>query len=132
MSDVFELRYPSNRYHGILYTDSEWRTLAKMRYDGYIRDDYRSQELDVREEQKDCVSLERFGLAEHCSFFVKGQYKGWAWRVTEEGIAVLKAAVPFREGCRCEHAIRMHCVCAESTYCPNPEHTGNGCHGTHD
>lgn len=31
----------------------------------------------------------------------------------------------------CSYAIRLPCVCSESTFCPNPDHHG-GCHGTHD
>lgn len=132
MPDVVELRYPSNRYNGRKYTTDELTTLAKMNYHGHIVDDYSSKDLAVREEQEHCVSLERFGLAAHCSLFVNGTYKGWAWQPTDEGRAVLSSAAPFREGCRCEHAIRLFCVCAERTYCPNPEHKGNGCFGTHD
>lgn len=130
---VIELRHASNRYgKHVNYLDSETIALAKMHYYGYIKDEYNSDELDVKVLMRDCVSLERFGFADHASLYVGGQNKGWAWCTTEEGTKLLEGLRPRQYGCICQHAIRLRCVCAESTYCPNPEHTGNGCHGSHD
>lgn len=119
-----------NRYSGQRYLESEMLALAKCRFEGYIPDQYRNPE--ARELQRDCISLERFGLLAHHSLYMNGGWRGWAWKITEEGTSLLEARKPMHYGCRCEHAIKLACVCAEKTFCPNPEHTGNGCFGTHD
>lgn len=130
-NEVVELRQPNSRYGKyVKYLDSEIIALAKMRYEDYIKDEYNNP--DVKDLMRDCLSLERFGLAHHASLFINNNYKGWAWCVTEAGLQALNGRKPHQYGCRCEHAIKMRCVCTERTYCPNPEHRGNGCHGSHD
>lgn len=133
MNEIVELKNPGNRYGKYVnYLDSELITLAKMRFVEYIPDDYGSNDIDVKMKMRDCVSLERFGFADHATLYINGNYKGWAWCVTEAGHEVLEARRPRLYGCKCKHAIKLRCVCSERTYCPNPEHTGNGCHGSHD
>lgn len=126
---VVELKHGTSRFMGH-YMNDELTTLAHLSYEGYIKDDYKDP--DKKLQQRTLASLERFKLANHCSIFIDGKYSGWAWEITEEGKKLLKQLRPMHYGCRCEFSIKMPCVCAESTYCPNPEHKGNGCNGTHD
>lgn len=130
--DIIEaISRPHNRNMGT-YTTGELVTLAKLKYEEFIKDDYSSQDTDTRILMNTLYSLERFGLAGHCSIKVNGKYSGWAWAITDKGLNELNHRKPRNYGCRCEHAIRLPCVCSEKTYCPNPDHKGNGCHGTHD
>lgn len=132
-NEIVELRHTHNRYGKYVdHLDSEIITLAKMRFLQYIRDDYNNNDVDVKMTMRDCISLERFGFADHAHLYINGASKGWAWCVTEEGNKILEGRRPRSYGCKCKHAIRLRCVCTERTYCPNPEHTGNGCHGSHD
>lgn len=55
------------------------------------------------------------------------------YRLTDEGRKVMEQHKPYPGyGCGCKDNVRLFCVCRQSTYCPNPDHTGNGCHGSHD
>jgi len=130
--DTIELASkPHNRNMGA-YTTIELRTLANLKYEEFIKDDYSNKDVETVRLMDTLYSLERFDLAGHCSIRVNGTYAGWAWTITDKGLNELNHRKPNRYGCQCEYAIRLPCVCAEKTYCPNPEHKGNGCHGTHD
>ena len=131
METVEVINRPHNRNMG-QYTNDELVALAKLRYLDFIRDDYSSKDIDTRLLMKTLYSLERFNLAGYCSIKVNGRFDGWAWVVTDKGVNELNHRKPRNYGCKCEYAIVIPCVCSERTYCPNPLHEGNGCHGTHD
>lgn len=108
--------------------EAELRLLATIRYHGHLihGGDMTERDLLVAE------SLERFRLLDHAHVYDDGRWTDWAWVVSDAGAEFLDRFRPRWDGCRCEHAIRLPCVCSERTFCPNPDHTGNGCHGTHD
>lgn len=129
--EVVELRNPSDRFGKyVKYLDTELMTLAKMRFEGYIKDEYNNPDLKLM--MRDCLSLERFGLAHYATLYLGGRYSGWAWIITEAGVKELQGRRSRMYGCGCENAITLRCVCRGRTYCPNPDHEGNGCHGSHD
>lgn len=118
------------RFANNVLLESELIALADLRYNKWKKDDFNLKK-NVQEKQI-MISLERFELALHCSILINGAWSGWAWRISTKGANKLDCLKPLWYGCRCEHSIKLRCVCTERTYCPNPEHSGNGCHGSHD
>ncbi len=110
------------------YLNPEYTTLARLNMVGFVEE----RNLPDNFDKEVLVSLERFKLADYGSVYEGTKWVGWGWAVSEKGAEFLASLRPRRYGCRCEHAIVTPCVCSESTFCPNPEHSGNGCHGTHD
>ena len=111
------------------YLDQELITLAKVNFLGLVEQRHIPEGLNYDM----LVSLERFKLLDYGNVYKQMTvWDGWGWAVSESGRELLNSMRPRHYGCKCEHAIRTACVCSESTYCPNPEHGGNGCHGTHD
>jgi len=113
------------------YLTEEYIALAKLGATEFIIDDYHNP--DTEELRKTLTSLERFNFALRASVYdtETGNWVGWCWVISQEGRTLLKQLRPRWEGCRCEDAIKLPCVCSERTYCPHG-HPRNGCHGTHD
>lgn len=116
------------RFNKNALLEEEVVALANLRYSRWIKDDFENNS----KERAIMISLERFQFARHCAISINGKWTGWAWRLSDKGVDKLDCMKPLWYGCRCEHAIRLQCVCNERTYCPNPEHYDNGCHGSHD
>jgi hypothetical protein len=106
----------------------EMRTLAQVDFHGFINH-YLSRPSHIDEDG--VRSLVRFGLVND-GHMVDGSVRTPGYLVSELGREILSMFRPERYGCRCEHAVQLPCFCTELTFCPNPEHSGNGCHGSHD
>jgi len=119
-------------------TVREWQTLARLLFEGGLSPSHPDESKRVDLNGQTYVALEsltRFGFAQSATLVVNGRPHGvlQGWMPTDEGRARFdKRPKPQRYGCLCEHSLRIGCVCSEKTYCPNPEHFGNGCHGSHD
>lgn len=107
---------------------SELETLATVNYHGFLNG-YHSIPSDIDREL--LLSLMRLGLVDDGELRDGGRTTPGRM-VSEAGRQILAMFRPERFGCRCEHAVQLPCWCSESTFCPDPAHTGNGCHGTHD
>jgi hypothetical protein len=116
----------------------EWIALARLIFEGGLSPEHPDETKRVSYENKLTVALDsltRFGLAQSARLMINGRPYGVVrgWMPTEAGLdRFSKRFSPQRHGCLCEHSVRLGCVCSEKTYCPNPEHFGNGCHGSHD
>ena len=120
-------RFGGKGLAGPVLTEGELRMLARVSYAGHVIDRGESPEDPAL-----LLSLERFHLIDYAHMYENGRWVNWAWIPNDAGREFLARLRPLWHGCRCGHAIRLQCVCTERTFCPNPNHAGNGCHGSHD
>jgi hypothetical protein len=119
-------------------TEDEWKMLARLMFEGGAHPNHPDEPKRPTEVHQVLLnSLVRFGYASYADLFLsesEWSYVGVlpGWMPTDEGRRYFDSRFRPSHGCGCEHAIRLGCVCAGKTYCPNPEHFGNGCHGSHD
>lgn len=127
-NNVFKFKSEYQKRYTSKYIDLEYVALADLSYRGMITQRSIKEQADKILYQ----SLERFDLITYGDVYKDGKWIDWGWALNENGQSVLAAVRPYNYGCKCEHSVRLFCVCRERTYCPNPDHTGNGCHGSHD
>lgn len=106
----------------------EIETLATVNFHGFLSD-YWPTPSDV--DREILLSLIRLGLVDEGRLHESGRETPGCM-VSATGREILAEFRSERFGCRCEHSVRMPCMCSERTFCPDPDHTGNGCHGSHD
>jgi hypothetical protein len=107
----------------------ELRTLAQVDFCGFVSDTMMNRPSEI--DQDALRSLIRFALVSEGELR-QGPSRSPGIMLTETGRRVLSVFRPQRFGCRCVHAVTLPCFCSELTFCPNPDHGGNGCHGSHD
>lgn len=127
---------PSNRPDQL--TEDEWKMLSRLMFEGGLHPNHPDESKRPTDAGRVLLnSLVRFGYVQHATLYTSESpwsYVGVlpGWMPTEKGVDYFDRRFRPLTGCACEHAIRLGCVCRERTYCPNPEHFGNGCHGSHD